>query len=278
VSLARVSFSASPLTIAGGVRDAPLGWRLEREEIVRPRRLWPTLLRGPSASPLDAMRALPLVVAVVLGAAPAASIACTCAGTQSIGNALTIADAVVVGRVKKHLAPDYSQDHPRPGTVDVEVIDSLKGGITGNVEIAKTLACYQSFPEEDLEIGKSYVFPLTRIDLANPDDTVGLMIGSGDRKIPSYKMFRLPVCSHNALLLKGQALYTNELTASGGRRLDYYLPLSLVKVLLPIGLLSAWGVTALIVVAIIVCVVGIAATRRRRRESPMASNNRWRGP
>jgi hypothetical protein len=47
------------LTIAGGVREALLGCRLGREEIVRPRRQWPALLRGPSA--------LPLAVGIVSG-------------------------------------------------------------------------------------------------------------------------------------------------------------------------------------------------------------------
>src|SRR5215831_8076102 len=41
------------LTIVGGVREALLGWRLGRWEIVRPRRHWPALLRGPSTSPLE---------------------------------------------------------------------------------------------------------------------------------------------------------------------------------------------------------------------------------
>jgi len=40
------------LTIVGGVREALLGWRLRRWEIVRPRRQWPALLCGPSTSPL----------------------------------------------------------------------------------------------------------------------------------------------------------------------------------------------------------------------------------
>lgn len=146
------------------------------------------------------------LVAVLLGVGPAASFACSCLGAQSIGNALTAADEVVVGKVRGHKEPDYSSEHPRPALFDVEVIDALKGEVNGNIEIAKTMMCYQSFPEDDFEVGKSYVFPLQQIDLANPEQSWGLMIGS-DSPVPSHKMFRLPVCSHNALLVEGQSLY-----------------------------------------------------------------------
>jgi hypothetical protein len=123
--------------------------------------------------------------------------------------------------------------------------------------------CYQSFPEDDLEIGKSYVFPLKQIDLANPDDALGLMIVS-DKTVPIHKMYRLPVCSHNALLLDGQGLYTNELTPDGGRKIDYYMPLFLVRVLLPFGLLSTWGIIAAIVIAASVTAAFIVRKRRRK--------------
>jgi len=186
-----------------------------------------------STSSLDAMRAL-VLVAVVLSAVPSESISCTCNGTRSIGSALADSDAVIVGKVTRHIAPNYSPDRPRPAIVDVEVVESLKGRVRANVEIAEAEMCYQSFPDRTLEIGKSYVFPLTSIDLADSPDTWTHIIGS---KVLSYKMFRLPVCSHNALLLDGQQLFTNELTFNGGRRLQYYMPLSLMKVLLPTGFL-----------------------------------------
>jgi hypothetical protein len=47
-----VGVASCLLTIVGGVREALLAWRLGRREIVRPRRQWLVLLRGPSASPL----------------------------------------------------------------------------------------------------------------------------------------------------------------------------------------------------------------------------------
>ena len=93
------------------------------------------------------------------------------------------------------------------------------------------------------------MFPLRQIDLANPDEAFGLMIGS-DEKVPSYKIFRLPLCSHNALLLDGQKLYTSELISGGGRRLEYYMPLPLMKVLLPLGLLSTWGMLSVSVIVV----------------------------
>jgi hypothetical protein len=191
-----------------------------------------------SAQPLDGMRS-PLLIAAILTGTPAASYACSCMGTQSIGNALVTADAAVVGKVTGHKEAEYS-DVRRPALINVEVIDSVTGGVKGNIEIAKSLMCYASFRDDDIEVGKSYLFPLEEIDLANPDHTWGLMIGS-DSPVPSYKMFTLPVCSHNALLLDGQGLYTSELTSDGGRRLEYYMPLLLVRTLLPIRLLGTWG-------------------------------------
>src|SRR4051794_15067219 len=83
-----------------------------------------------------------LLVAAVLACAPASSLACSCWGTQSIGNALTTADAVIVGKVERHIEPDYSSGHQRPAIIQVEVVESLKGGIKGNIEIAKTWMCY----------------------------------------------------------------------------------------------------------------------------------------
>jgi len=63
---------------------------------------------------------------------------------------------------------------------------------------------------------------------------------------------------HNALWVDGQGLYTNELTSGGGSRLEYYMPRPLMKVLLPVGLLSVWGVLVFVTVALVVafeCVI-----------------------
>ena len=206
------------------------------------------------------------VFAALLCAAPASSLACSCWGTQSIGNALTTADAVIVGRVRSHKEASYTLENQRPAFIDVEVVESLKGSLIGKVEIAKTLMCYQSFPEDDFQVGKTYVFPLEQVDLANSDESFGLMIHTNS-PVPSYKMFKLPVCSHNGLLLDSNGLYTSELTGSGGRKLEYYMPLTLVKVLLPVGLLSVWGITvwAAFAVALAVTIVVIRMRRRKSR-------------
>jgi hypothetical protein len=206
-------------------------------------------------------------VALLLSVAPTASFACSCSGTLSIGNALTLADAVVVGTVRGHREAHYSSADQRPALINVEVTRSLKGGVNGSIEIAKALMCYQSFPEDDFEVGKSYVFPLERVDLANPGQARDLMIWSDSAPAPSHKMFRLPVCSHNALLLEGQGLYTSELTSAGGRRLEYYMPLLFVRMLLPLGLLSTWGILIVIAVA---AAAAFFVVRNRRRNRPHA--------
>ena len=196
----------------------------------------------------------------ILGSIPAASMACTCSGTQSIGTALARSDTVIIGEVVSHVAPDFSVEHPRPGIVNVKIMESLKGKIEGTVEIAKTLACYQSFPEHDLRIGSAYVFPLQQINLANEDQAAGVMMES-DEKIASYKMFRLPTCSHNALLLDHRGLYTSELISGGGRRLEYYMPLSLMKSLFSLGLLSVWSIPT---TAVVLCALAVVLIRRRK--------------
>ena len=210
----------------------------------------------------------PLLIAAILGGAPDASFACSCMGTQSIGDALTAADVVVVGRVTGHKEAEYSEI-PRPALINVEVIDTIKGGVKGNVEIAKNLMCFGSFVEDDIEVGKYYVFPLHRVELANPDEAWSMESGL-NRPVPGHKMFRLPVCSHNGLSLDGQDLYTSELTSGGGRRLEYYMPLFLVRALLPIGLLSTWGI--LVAFAIMAsATVAFIVIRKRRREAMHAA-------
>jgi hypothetical protein len=206
-----------------------------------------------------------LLIPVVLGAIPAASLACSCSGTQSIGTALARSDAVIIGKIVSHVAPDFSVEHPRPAIINVDVIDSLRGNIGGTVEIAKSLMCYQSFAEDDLRIGNSYVFPLEQIDLSNEGQAAGVMIGS-EEKMASYKMFRLPTCSHNALLLDHLGLYTSELISGGGRRLEYYMPFSEMKLLFALGLLSVWSIPiAAAALCALLAVVMIQRRKTRRR-------------
>lgn len=205
----------------------------------------------------------PFFAAIILAIAPALSFACSCAGTQSIGAALATAESVVVGQVKERTAPDYSTDQPRPGAIVVDVVESLKGHVTGPIRIAESLMCYTSFRPEDLKIGKSYVFPLTQIDFANSGDTFDLMIESEKSKTYREKMYRLPVCSHNALLLTNQKLFTNELIAGGGRRLAPYMSLGLMKILLATGLLSVGGFIGFTVIGAAIC-FALWLLRKRR--------------
>jgi hypothetical protein len=144
-----------------------------------------------------------VIVSRATGTAPSA---CSCAGTQSIGIALATAESVVIGQVRERAAADYSSDHTRPAAIVVDVVQSLKGSVTGKIQIAESLMCYKSFRSEDLNVGVSYVFPLTQIDFANPDDTFDLIVESANSNAYRDRMYRLPVCSHNALLLTRQKL------------------------------------------------------------------------
>jgi hypothetical protein len=173
------------------------------------------------------------------------------------------AESVVIGRVSERVAPDYSSDHPRPGAIVVDVDQSLKGKATGKIQIAESLMCYKSFRSEDLKVGSSYVFPLRQIDFANPDDTFDLMVESDNPNAYRDQMYRLPVCSHNALLLTGQKLYTNELTVGGGRRLEPYMGLGSMKLLFATGLLSVWRAVGFCVLGVVICVALVFVRKRR---------------
>jgi hypothetical protein len=201
--------------------------------------------------------------AIILATTPASSFACSCAGTQSIGSALAAAESVVIGQVSDRAAADYSSDHPRPAAIVVDVVQSLKGKVTGKIQIAESLMCYKSFRSEDLKVGMSYVFPLTQIDFADPADTFDLMVESDNPNARRDQMYRLPVCSHNALLLTRQKLYTNELTVGGGRRLEPYMSLGLMKILFATGLLSVGRAVGLIVIGVMIC-VAFGFVRKRR--------------
>ena len=68
-------------------------------------------------------------------------------------------------------------------------------------------------------------------------------------------------------MVDGQSRYTSELTPGDGRRLEYYMPLALVRVLLPTALLSIWG---LVFAAALVVVVAFVVVRKRRRKATRA--------
>ena len=184
-------------------------------------------------------------------------------GTQSIGRALATAESVVIGRVRERAAPVYLSDDRRPAAIVVDVVQSLKGGVTGKIEIAESLMCYQSFNSKDFKVGMSYVFPLTQVDWTNPGDTFDLGVETGSPYATRYQMYRLPTCSHTALLLSGERLYTNELTAGVGRRLEPYMTLGFLKLLFATGLVGVWRYVGFVAILMAICAAFVFARKRR---------------
>jgi hypothetical protein len=121
--------------------------------------------------------------------------------------------------------------------------------------------CNQSFWGEEFKVGTSYVFPLTEVDLTNSDDTLDMTIERRARNPPSYRMFVLPTCSHTALLVNEERLYTNELTYSGGRRLEYYMRLSVLRFMFKAGLFEMRGV--IVGVGVLMALLAFLVVRRR---------------
>jgi hypothetical protein len=196
-----------------------------------------------------------LLVILCFFAASTDSIACTCAGIQSIGEALRSADAVVVGRVRGHVGPNLELDVPDIGAINVEVLETVTGSVRGDIRIEKTLWCYRSFDEDDFEVGTSYVFPLQRSVSKRPSS-------AGDTEAYGKEIYRLPTCSHNALLMRGERLYTSE---DGARQLQYFMSLGVMKMLLPTGILSVWDELPYVLLTILLLYVAFIVLRRRRK-------------
>lgn len=217
------------------------------------------------------------LAALALLFVPANSQACSCWGTTDIGTALTRSDIVVVGQVVRRLeagevlddaSPDgyvVATSYPHP--IEVKVVKVLKGSADEKIQISTDFMCYRSFNVEDLKIGETYVFPI-------------YYEGNGG-------LHMLPSCSHSALKLVDRQLYTNELKEGGGRRLDPYMSLALLQVLLPLGVLDVRG--QIVVAASMTLLVSMFVARRARRRNavstavdqpvdPMASlrSLRWR--
>jgi hypothetical protein len=199
-------------------------------------------------------------VAVPWAAVSAPALACTCLGTMDIGTAITLAETVVVGRVERRLDPDNwtnlrppspSEDNSiavdvgYPAPLAVTVIEVLKGDAAGEIRITTDYMCYRSFDLEDIKPGETFVFPI--FETAEP----GLHI--------------LPSCSHSAAKLVDGMLYTNDFVRGGGRRLDPYMSLSVVRVLLPLGLLHRWG--QYFAAGVLLMLIPIVITHRIRRRS-----------
>ncbi|HEU4694783.1 MAG TPA: hypothetical protein VFS23_40730, partial [Vicinamibacterales bacterium] len=203
----------------------------------------------------------PIWFAICALLTPVEALACSCFGITGIGTALTRAETVVVGRVERRLDRPDDLDHPDhpemeilpyPAPIVVKVILVLKGEVAKEMRISTDFMCFRSFNLEDMKPGETFVFPIS----GTSKSVVGF----------------LPSCSHSALKLLDGELYTNEFIAGGGRRLDHYMSLALLRFLLPLGVLST--TVQVLIAAGLTLVIPMLITRRIRRRSadPVAGN------
>jgi hypothetical protein len=106
-----------------------------------------------------------------------------------------------------------------------EVIKTLKGDARGDIHVSMQTTCDQSFSAEHFKQGEIFVLPLTAIPRGSAAGPAPLTDAA----------WRLPDCSHSALIHKDGYLYTNEVTADGGRVLDRYLSLPIFDFLFSMG-------------------------------------------
>jgi hypothetical protein len=204
-----------------------------------------------------------LLVGAMLAGAPSYSLACSCFGTATIGEALSNADNVIVGRV---LSPDpavFEGGASRPSGVEIEVVKALKGDLKGSIFVATAMMCYQTFDATYFKPGETYVLPLhPPWDWEGGGDVVVSVYPSPSTE-PRGRWFMLPGCSHSALALIEGRLYTNDGWVGEGRHLKYYMSLSMLERLLPLGVLRPIPTPVLVLLAIVVP-IGILWWRRVR--------------
>ncbi len=203
----------------------------------------------------------------VCGLVSAPALACSCWGTTGIGTALTEAEIVVVGQVERRLdsseeeRPDFSRngaiEPAYPNPIVVRVVRTLKGDVGDEIRISTDFMCYRSFDVEDMKPGETFVFPVSR----TTESGLGL----------------LPSCSHSALKLVDGELYTNELTAAGGRRLAHYMSLTMMRLLLPLGLLDT-AVQIVLAAAVLLLAPVLITWRVRRRTASAGMAELPQGP
>lgn len=201
-----------------------------------------------------------LVVAALL--MPAVTLACSCFDIQSIETAITDAPYVVIGRVEGVAPDEFHPDLDIPRSISIEIVDSLKGDLRGKIRIASIPLCYQSFPSWDLKPGSTFVFPLHPLDPFFLGATKQTAATHPDIQKIANQLYDLPRCSHTALALRGNKLYTNELGADGVHRLKYYARLSTFKLLMFTHLLNLPHLILWIVPA---AVMGLFVLHTRRR-------------
>ena len=106
-----------------------------------------------------------LLAIVIFAASSAAAFSCSCSDIASIETTISNADAVIVGRIRAHIEPNYGACGERcAAQIEIEALESLKGAIGGRIRIDKAVMCYQSIPDDLLRVGDSYV-PTTQSEL-----------------------------------------------------------------------------------------------------------------
>lgn len=187
--------------------------------------------------------------------------ACSCWGTTPIGVMFVAADAVVEGHVISHEPAVYSGDGQRPATVVVDVMRSLKGDVAGEIRLADEMMCYRSFSSEDFKPGRTFIFPLVKVDRDVLESVLGVVLLP--LKVPDsvYSMYYLRGCAHSALELNGSGVYTNELVTGGGRTLEYYLSYPLLRALFVLGV---FDIKRAVVEIGAVCLLLVVRARRSR--------------
>jgi hypothetical protein len=189
---------------------------------------------------------------VMSGCMPNPAQACTCGGIVSIGEALENAETVVLGRVESvRQIPSDRRDGMTllyPDAVVVKVLEVLKGDAPDQILVSADFLCYRSFDVEDLKPGETFIFPIVQTT--------------------KHGVNALPSCSHSALKLMDAQLYTNEPTTSGDRRLEPYMKLALLRVLVPLRLVGIRG--PMIWAGSLVILACLFLTRRVRRRPRVA--------
>jgi len=176
------------------------------------------------------------------------SLACTCAGIGSIGDAFGNAERVVLGRIEgMREIPTSGGDGMvviYPEAVVVKVLKVLKGSAPDEILVSGDFMCYRSFNVEDFKPGDVFVFPIVETNFQ------GVNV--------------LPSCGHSALKLSDGQLYTHEPAEGGGHRLQSYMSLALAQWLVPLGLLDPRGQVIFgSGVALLACLVITWSVRRR---------------
>lgn len=187
-------------------------------------------------------------------------------GTTSIGRALSTSDDVIVGRVLSTRPAAFDGDTSTPEGVEVEVIKALKGDLRGSVFIATMSMCYRTFDASLFKPGETYVLPLDPpYDWGGGANAFSMVPTPATE--PRGRWFELPACSHSALALVDGRLYTNEGSASGGLHLDYYMSLTMLERLLPLGLLNPIPTSVLVLIAVLAPIAILWFRRSRRRRA-----------